>query len=125
VLNLIADDRFKALFGPGSRAEVSIAGRLRWPGRQPLLVSGQIDRLVVSPAEIQIVDFKTSQARPEEAPAAYRRQLALYRAVLQQLYPTRPVRAALLWTEALEWMEISAPALDAELAALEAASAMA
>ena len=125
VLNLIADDRFKALFGPGSRAEVAIAGRLRRPGRPPLKVSGQIDRLVVTPAEILIVDFKTNQARPEQAPAAYLRQLALYRAVLQQIYPERPVRAALLWTEALEWMEISAPALDAELAALEAASAMA
>ncbi len=46
---------------------------------------------------------------------AYVRQLALYRAVLRQLYPTRIVRAALLWTEAPELMEISASALDAAL----------
>ena len=48
-----------------------------------------------------------------EAPAAYVRQLALYRAVLGKLYPDRPVRAALLWTETPELMEISAAALDA------------
>jgi len=36
--------------------------------------------------------------------------------VLQKLYPQLPVRAALLWTETAELMEISAPALDAALA---------
>jgi ATP-dependent helicase/nuclease subunit A len=53
-----------------------------------------------------------------DAPRGYIRQLALYRAVLGQLYPQRAIRAALLWTETAEFMEISAPALDAELAAV-------
>jgi ATP-dependent helicase/nuclease subunit A len=38
--------------------------------------------------------------------------------VLAKLYPDRPIRAALLWTETLEMMEISGAALDAELAAI-------
>src|SRR5258707_1022502 len=42
----------------------------------------------------------------------------LCRAVLKKLYPRLPVRAALLWTETPELMEIYAPALDAQLAAL-------
>jgi ATP-dependent helicase/nuclease subunit A len=37
--------------------------------------------------------------------------------VLHKLYPQLPVRAVLLWTETPEFMEISSPALDAELAA--------
>jgi ATP-dependent helicase/nuclease subunit A len=118
VLGLIGDRRFAAVFGAGSRAEVGIAGRLERPGR-PALVSGQIDRLVVTPAEVLIVDFKTNRAPPgaaADAPSGYVRQLALYRAVLQKLYPRLPVRAALLWTETPELMEISAPALDAQLA---------
>jgi ATP-dependent helicase/nuclease subunit A len=116
---VIEEVRFAPVFATGSRAEVSIVGRLPRPGRPPALVSGQIDRLVVTAAEVLIVDFKTNLAPPEaaaDAPAAYVRQLALYRAVLRQLYPTRIVRAALLWTEAPELMEISASALDAELA---------
>ncbi len=120
---LIEDPRFAAVFAPGSRAEVSIVGRLERPGRPPALVSGQIDRLVVTPGEVLIVDFKTNHAppgAPEEAPAAYVRQLALYRAVLRKLYPQRAVRAALLWTETPELMEISSPALDTELASLGA-----
>jgi ATP-dependent helicase/nuclease subunit A len=119
VLALIADSRFAAVFAEGSRAEVSIVGRLEQADRPPALVSGQIDRLVVTPAEVLIVDFKTNHAppsRPAEAPRGYVRQLALYRAVLGKLYPQLPVRAALLWTETPELMEISAPALDAELA---------
>jgi ATP-dependent helicase/nuclease subunit A len=118
VLALIADPRFVAVFAAGSRAEVSIVGRLAQPGGPPALVSGQIDRLVVTPSEVLIVDFKTNHAPPvaaAEAPAAYVRQLALYRAVLKKLYPQLPVRSALLWTETPELMEISATTLDRAL----------
>jgi ATP-dependent helicase/nuclease subunit A len=114
VLALISEPRFAAVFVAGSRAEVPIVGRL--DGR---LVSGQIDRLVVTPTEVLIVDFKTNHAPPveaAEAPEGYVRQLALYRAVLSHLYPQHGIRAALLWTETPDLMEISAPALDAGLA---------
>ena len=97
------------MFGPGSRAEVSIAGRLERPGRPPALVSGQIDRLAVTQSEVLIVDYKTNYAPPGDtagAPPGYVSQLALYRAVLQKLYPQLPVRAALLWTETPELMGI-------------------
>jgi ATP-dependent helicase/nuclease subunit A len=120
VLALIGDARFAAVFAPGSRAEVPIVGRLDRAGRSPALVSGQIDRLAVTPSEVLIVDFKTNHAPPNleaDAPSAYVRQLALYRAVLKKLHPQLPVRTALLWTETPELMEISAPALDAQLAA--------
>jgi ATP-dependent helicase/nuclease subunit A len=107
------------VFAPGSRAEVSIVGRLERPGQPKVLVSGQIDRLVVTPNDVLIVDFKTNHTPPKtaaEAPKGYVRQLALYRAILTRLYPQRLVHAALLWTETAEIMEISASALDAALA---------
>ena len=119
VLALIADARFAPVFAAGSRAEVSIVGRLERQGQPAALVSGQIDRLVVTPEEVLIVDFKTNHAPPKtaaEVPSGYVRQLALYRAVLRKLYPERVIRTALLWTETTEMMEISAPALDRELA---------
>jgi ATP-dependent helicase/nuclease subunit A len=118
VLALIADIRFAPVFAPGSRAEVPIVGRLARAGGPPALVSGQIDRLVVTPSEVLIVDYKTNHAPPQtpaEAPQGYIRQLGLYRAVLQKLYPQQPIRAALLWTETPDLMEISTPALDAQL----------
>jgi ATP-dependent helicase/nuclease subunit A len=120
---VIAAPRFAALFQQGSRAEVSIAGRVPRSGRPALAVTGQVDRLVVTASEVLIVDYKTNHAppgTPGEAPAGYLRQLALYRQVLRQIYPDRAVRAALLWTEAPEIMELPAPMLDAELARITA-----
>jgi ATP-dependent helicase/nuclease subunit A len=121
VIALIETPAFAPLFDEGSRAEVSIAGRVARQGRPPALVSGQIDRLVVTPGDVLIVDYKTNHAPPSaaiDAPPAYVRQLALYRDVLQRLYPRREVRCALLWTETAAMMEIPASALDAELQSL-------
>jgi len=120
-LRLLDEPRFAALFSPGSRAEVPIVGRLVRPGKSPLLVSGQIDRLAVTPAAVLIGDYKTNRPAPRtlaQVPPAYVRQLALYRAVLAKLYPDRPVRAVLIWTDVPDLMELSAEVLDAETARL-------
>jgi ATP-dependent helicase/nuclease subunit A len=103
-----------ALFAPGSRAEVSLIGTVATP-RGSFTVSGQIDRLAVNATEILIVDYKTNRPPPERAadvPLAYRRQLALYRALLGRLYPGRRIRAFLLWTAALRLMELDGKTLD-------------
>lgn len=118
VLALMTDARFAHLFAAGSRAEVSIAGKLDRPGRTPLMISGQIDRLLVGSSEILIADYKTNHAPPQEAanvPQAYVQQLALYRAVLGKLYPGRTIRGLLVWTEMPGIMEISAAAMDHEM----------
>jgi ATP-dependent helicase/nuclease subunit A len=115
-LRLLGDRNFDKLFLPGSRAEVSIVGRV---GSDE--VSGQIDRLVVTDGEVLIADYKTNRPAPKNLPdaqakhPAYIRQLALYRAVIGRLYPGRTVRAALLWTDTPDLMEIPASALEAAL----------
>jgi ATP-dependent helicase/nuclease subunit A len=117
-LGLLADPRFAALFAAGSRAEVPLVGRIERPGRDPLLVSGQIDRLIMTAGEVLIADYKTNHAPPSDlagVPPAYRQQLALYRGLLMRLYPCRVVRAALVWTEAPEIMAIPAAVLDDEM----------
>ena len=115
VLALLDDNRFADLFKPGSRAEVPIVGRLA-RGPEPLLVSGQVDRLVVTDRAVLIADYKTNRPAPAVPPTAYLTQLALYRAVLAQLYPDKAVRAALVWTDLPDLVEISASDLDAALA---------
>ena len=61
-------------------------------------ISGQIDRLVVLPDRVLIVDYKTLRpppADPESVPPAYLRQLAAYRAAVQAIYPGHAVDAAI------------------------------
>jgi ATP-dependent helicase/nuclease subunit A len=115
VLALIADPRFAELFSAGSRAEVPIVGRLNGG---TLVVSGLVDRLAVTAESVLVADYKTNRPAPRriaDVPQAYIRQLALYCAVLGKLYPDRPVRAALIWTDVPDLMEIPAAALEAEL----------
>jgi ATP-dependent exoDNAse (exonuclease V) beta subunit (contains helicase and exonuclease domains) len=102
---------------------VPIVGRLQVGGRT-VPVSGQIDRLAVTQTAVLIGDFKTNRLPPqriEEVPPAYVRQLALYRAVLAKLYPERTVRAALIWTEVPDLMELSDDTLSQALARLTSA----
>jgi ATP-dependent helicase/nuclease subunit A len=114
-LAIFADRRFAELFAPGSRAEVPIVGRLRSAGGSEIQVSGQIDRLAITPHAVLIADYKTNRDPPtnvDAAPPAYVGQLALYRTVLSKIYPDRPIRAALVWTELPDLMELPADILD-------------
>ena len=114
---VLGDSRFAELFAPGSRAEVSIVGRLIRNGRA-VTVAGQVDRLVVTDDAVLIADYKTNHPaprRPEDAPD-YVTQLALYRAVLAKLYPAHEIRAALLWTSVPDLMPLPSRLLDEALA---------
>jgi ATP-dependent helicase/nuclease subunit A len=95
---------FAAIFAPGSRAEVPITGII---GHRVL--SGQIDRLVVLPDQVLIVDFKTNRPPPQrlqDVAPDYLTQLALYRQTLAEIYPGRTIRCALLWTDGPLLMEV-------------------
>lgn len=82
-------------------------------------INGQIDRLAVAGDTVLIGDFKTG--RPKAHPPAYIRQLGLYRAVLQRLYPGKTVRAALIWVDTAEIVEVSATEMDAAVALVTSA----
>jgi ATP-dependent helicase/nuclease subunit A len=87
---------WQAVFGPGSLAEVPIAALV---GTR--MVNGTIDRLLITPDAVRIVDFKTDRRPPdrlEAIPPAYLRQMAAYVAALRVIHPGRRVSAALLYT---------------------------
>ena len=90
----------------------------------PIEITGQVDRIAVSPGRVQIADYKTNRPAPtslDAVPPAYVRQLALYRALLARLYPDRPIEAAIVWTDGPVLMELPPDALDAALAEVTAA----
>ncbi|HEY0598863.1 double-strand break repair helicase AddA [Brevundimonas sp.] len=116
---VLDDARFGPVFGPGSRAEVALSGTA--PELPPgVAVSGRIDRLVITPERVLVVDYKTNRPAPErieDADPAYVLQLAVYAAVLRRLYPDRPVEAALVWTDGPRLMPVPRAMMDAALAA--------
>ncbi len=119
-LSVLQDPAFAEVFGPGSRAEVAIAGTAKAlpPG---LKISGRIDRLVVLPDRVLVADFKTnrpSPARIEDADPAYLRQMAIYAAVLADVFPGRTIEAALVWTDGPKLMPIPENLMTQSLADL-------
>ncbi|MBN8529663.1 MAG: double-strand break repair helicase AddA [Caulobacterales bacterium] len=117
-LGVLTDARFAPVFGPGSRAETAVTGSA--PDLPPgMVVSGRIDRLVVTPERVLIVDYKTNRPAPdrvEDADPAYVLQLATYAAVLRRLYRDRPVEAALVWTDGPKLMAVPREMMDRTLA---------
>ncbi len=114
---VMEDPDLALLFGPGSRAEVPIAGHATALG-QGIVIDGQVDRLVVTPDLAAVVDFKTDRPAPEDSSAVadpYITQMALYRALLQDAFPGRPIACVLLWTAGPHAMTLPAARLDAAL----------
>lgn len=105
---VLEDPLFADVFGPGSRAEAAIAGTSpRLPAG--LGVSGRVDRLLVTPNRVLVVDYKTNRPAPdriEDADFAYRVQMALYAAVLSEIFPGRRIEAALVWTDGPRLMPV-------------------
>jgi ATP-dependent helicase/nuclease subunit A len=108
-LCVINDPDFSPVFGPGSRAEVPLTGMI-----DGQIISAQLDRLVVRENEVLVVDFKTNRpppTTPEKVAEIYLRQMAMYRIALQNIYPDRRIKCALLWTVGAYLMELEAEQL--------------
>ena len=110
IFGILNDKMFWPLFGPGSRAEVAVTGLIS--GR---IISGQIDRLLVKPKEVLIVDYKTNCLPPlsrSNIDEVYLRQMAMYRLLLKEIYPEKEIKCALLWTVGPNFMHIDRQLLN-------------
>jgi ATP-dependent helicase/nuclease subunit A len=97
-LGVLEDPRFGDVFSEGSRGEASIAGLVPGLGA----VSARIDRLLVTPERVLVVDFKSNRPSPdrvEDVEEGYVAQMAIYTALLRSIFPGRVVEAALVWTD--------------------------
>lgn len=87
-------------FGGRGFSEIPLLHRLDDGPRESRVV-GTVDRLVVRPDRIDVVDYKSNRISPTEVGAAcelYRDQLGAYRDAIAVMYPDRTVRCWLLWT---------------------------
>jgi ATP-dependent helicase/nuclease subunit A len=121
-LNVLDHPQFAAVFGPGSRAEVSIhASRPDLGLKAPIV--GRLDRLAVSDSQVMILDFKTNRPPPvraEDVSPVYLDQMALYRAAAELVFPNRRIVCGLLFTDGPRLLQLSDVVLDARLAGISA-----
>jgi ATP-dependent helicase/nuclease subunit A len=120
VRGILEQPELQPVFSGHSRAEVSIMGTLRLGGRD-YAISGRIDRMAVDARTVTILDYKTNRKVPlreEDVPLAYRAQLAIYREILQPLYPDHEFRCVLAYTENGRVISLGPDILAQSLAAL-------
>lgn len=119
---VFAASELKNILTPGPQdqvlREVPLTARIAGIGR----LHGNIDLLIIRPGEVLAVDYKTNQDvpdTPEATPLGILRQMAAYRAALQQIYPGHVIRTQILWTSARKLAELPGKLLDDVLAALD------
>lgn len=116
-LRVLDNPDFAWMFTPGSMAEVPIQGPVSALGGRPIL--GTIDRLVIEGGTIHVIDFKSG--RPADpVPLPYRRQLALYRAALADIFAGYDIDAHLVWIDANRAERLAPEMLDDALAEMVA-----
>ena len=101
VIKLLENPDLQMLFGPHSRAEVPIGGRVLMSGGDQQLFSGRIDRYVELPEAILIADYKTTRHPPspdEPIETDIAVQLEIYRKLVTAVSPNKEVRCAIVWT---------------------------
>jgi len=108
---------FGHVFAPGGRSEAAIVGEID-TASGPTIINGRVDRLLVSEAQVLIIDYKTDRpapARVEDVDASYIAQMAAYAHILSDTWPGRAVRAGLLYTDGPVLFELPASLLQNSL----------
>ncbi|WP_294329412.1 double-strand break repair helicase AddA [uncultured Sphingomonas sp.] len=111
-LAVTEDPRFAELFGPDALGEAPIAAVVA----DGVVVSGTVDRLVVRPDRVRVVDFKTGRRAPaslDDVPGYHLRQMSAYVAALRVIFPDRAVEAALLYSAGPSFYVLPEDLLDA------------
>lgn len=93
VLNILNNQEFSFLFENNSKAEVPIFGKI-----DNDIISGQIDRLTITDDKIYIVDYKNTNYLPNKVPEKYKKQLELYKTLIQKIYSDKTIQCYILWT---------------------------
>ncbi|RWX74595.1 double-strand break repair helicase AddA [Neorhizobium lilium] len=121
VLSVLSQPELAEVFSTQSQAEVSIMGTLALEG-QDYAISGRIDRLAVTKDRVIILDYKTNREpprSPDSVPLAHRAQLAIYREILNPLYPNKTIDCVLVYTETADVVILPHDLLARSLAELK------
>ncbi len=109
VTAVVSNPEWAAFFGPSARAEVPLAAVVG-----DTVITGRVDRLVIEPGIVRLLDFKTGRSFPDDEQGVivpYLRQMAHYVAALETIFPGSAIEASLLFTHAPKLVTLSAAIL--------------
>jgi ATP-dependent helicase/nuclease subunit A len=92
------------IFDGAALAEVSVSATLG-----PHRMHGTIDRLIVTPDRVLVIDFKTNRQVPDhpgQCPEGVLRQMGAYARAMQAIYPDHVIETHILWTRSGDLMHL-------------------
>ncbi len=95
-MTVITHPDLQDIFAKDTLCEVPISAEL-----DGIRLHGIIDRLIITDDYVLAVDFKSNvhvPTEPKQCPVGLLRQMGAYLQALQQIYPTKPIKTALVWT---------------------------
>lgn len=92
MVRFMAEPEFAPLFGAAALSEFGISGIV---GARPVV--GQIDKLLVTDDALWLVDFKSGHPHGDHVPQSYVLQMALYAALLRDIYPDKKMQVEIIW----------------------------
>jgi ATP-dependent helicase/nuclease subunit A len=98
IQTVVDDTDCAAFFSSNARSEVPLAAVVG-----ETVITGRVDRLLVEPGRVRVLDFKTGRNVPENADQVsvpFLRQMAYYVAALEGIFPGHSVEASLIYTHA-------------------------
>lgn len=98
---------FTEIFSETALVEVPITARLA--ELDDKIISGRIDRLLLTPNRVLAVDFKSNLVVPAQSsqiPKAILAQQGAYAVALGQIYPDRIIETAIIWTKTAQLMKL-------------------
>ncbi len=104
VLGVLTEPGLAHLFAAEAMAEVPFVAEL---GTERM--HGTVDRLIVGPDDIHIIDFKSNRVvphGPRDVPDGLLRQMGAYALAMAQIYPDRTIHCSILWTHTATLMSL-------------------
>lgn len=105
-IRVLQDIALKDIFSKDTLAEVAFA--LPASADHPAIF-GTLDRVIITPDRVTLVDFKTNTVLPKtaaETPLGVLRQMAAYRLAAGAIWPNREISIQILWTKGPVLMDI-------------------
>jgi ATP-dependent helicase/nuclease subunit A len=95
-ITCLKNPEFAQIFSENSMVEVPVMGEV--DGK---MLSGKIDRMIITDEKVIIVDYKTNRKIADvnsQTHNKYRRQLLSYKQLMQKIYPQKAIETIILWS---------------------------